>query len=106
VPQSLGLIGGQRVQPKLRVVGLAAPAGLVFGPATDEQEESGGREALDQSIEQGLGLRIDPVQILDDKEQGLTLALPEQETLDRIQHPLAALQGIERLPREILDRYV
>jgi len=41
-----------------------------------EKQEAGGGQALDQAIEDGLGLGVDPVQILEDQAQGLALALP------------------------------
>ena len=59
----------QRVEPQLGVVGLAAPAVLVLGAIVDQQEDAGRRQALDQAVQQGLGLGIDPVQVLKDQQQ-------------------------------------
>ena len=56
----------QRVEPELRVVGLAAPAMLVLGAIVDQQEDPSGRQALDQAVQQRLRLGIDPVQVLED----------------------------------------
>ena len=40
------------------------------------------REALHQTVEEGLGLGVDPVQVLEDQEQGLDLALAQEQSLD------------------------
>ena len=79
---------------------------LVLGPVVHEQHEPGAREALHQAIEEGLGLRVDPVEILEDDEERLDLALPEQETLHGVQRSVVALRGLERLPPRILHRHV
>ena len=79
---------------------------LVLGPVVDQQEEPGRGQALDQAVEQGLCLGIDPVQVLEDHEERLLLALPEQEALDGVEGALPALGGIERLPLGVLDGHV
>jgi hypothetical protein len=79
---------------------------LVLRPVVDEQEEPGRGQALDQAVEERLGLGIDPVQVLEDHEDGLRLALAEQEVLDRVEGALAALRGIERLPVGLIDGHV
>ena len=73
----------QRVEPQLRVVGLAAPAVLVLRAVVDQEQEPGRRQALDQAVEQGLRLGIDPVQILEDQQQRLHLAFAQQHALER-----------------------
>ena len=88
----------QRVEPELGVVGLAAPAVLVLGAVVDQQQQPGGGQALDQAVEQRLGLGIDPVQVLEDEEQRLHLAFAQQQALEGLQGALAALRGIEGLP--------
>jgi hypothetical protein len=93
-------LGRERVEPQLAVVRLAHPAVLVLGPVVDEQEEPGRGQTLDQAVEQGLRLGID------DHEHGLPPALPQQEVLDGVEGVLAALVGIERLPRGVFDRHV
>ena len=77
----LSALGAQRVKPELRVVGLAAPQVLVFGAVVDEQEKPGGGQALDEAIQEDLGLGVDPVQVLEEQYERLDLALPEQQTL-------------------------
>ena len=75
---------------------------LVLGPVVDEQEGPGRGKALDEAVEQGLRLGIDPVQVLEDHEHRLPLALPEQEVLDRVERALPALGRIERLPAGVI----
>jgi hypothetical protein len=68
IQQRVGAGGLQRVDPQLEVVGLPAPGVLVFGTVVDEEQDARRREALDQPVEQGLGLGIDPVEVLEDHE--------------------------------------
>ena len=93
----------QRVEPQLGVVGLAAPAVLVLRAVVDQQEQAGGRQALDQAVEQGLRLGIDPVQVFEDQQQGLHLAFAQQQALEGLEGALAALRGIE-VPQRAVDR--
>ena len=96
--QLAGALGRQRVQTELGVVGLAPPAMLVLRPVVDQEEQPRGRQALDQAVQERLRLGVDPVQILEDHEQRLHLALAEQQALDGVEGPLAALRRIEGLP--------
>jgi hypothetical protein len=57
----LGARRRQWVEPELRVVGLTSPAVLVFRAIVDQEQEAGCRQALNQGVEQRLGLGIDPV---------------------------------------------
>ena len=102
----VGTRRGQRVEPELRVVGLAAPAVLVLRAVVDQEQEPGRRQALDQAVEQGLGLGIDPVQILKDQQQRLHLAFAQQHALERLERALAALRRIERQERAVLRQGV
>jgi hypothetical protein len=79
---------------------------VVLGAVGDHQEDPRGRQALDQAIQERLGLRVDPVEVLYDQEQGLHLTLPAQESLDSVQRALAALGRIEGLPLRVLNRAV
>ena len=91
----IGTGGRQRIKPQLRVGGFTAPGVLILGSVVDQEQEPGGRQALDQAIEQGLGFGIDPVQILKHQQQRLHLAFAQQQTLERLQDALAALRGLE-----------
>src|SRR6266498_1243506 len=101
--QLANAFGRQRIEPELRVVGPRAPAMFVLWAVVDEEEDACGGEALDEAIEEGLGLTVDPVQVLEDQEQRLHLALAQQQPLDRIEGALPALRGIEGLPAGVVD---
>ena len=79
----------------MRVVGLAAPAVLILGAVVDQEQQAGRGQALDQTVEQGLRLGIDPVQILANQEQPLLLALAEEHPFEGVERALASLWGIE-----------
>jgi hypothetical protein len=68
---------------------------LILRPVVNKQQEPCGREALNELIEEGLGLGIDPVEILEDEQQWLDLVFPEQEPLDRVQCAPAPLGRIQ-----------
>ena len=92
----------QRVEPQLRVVGLAAPAVLVLGAVVDQEQQPGGRQTLDQAVEQRLRLGIDPVQVFEDQEQRLHLAFAQQQALERVEGALAALRRVQGLKGAVL----
>ena len=94
----VGAFGRQGIDTELPVEGLAAPGVLILGPVVDEQDEARRGHAVHEAIEQRLGLAVDPVQVLEYHDQGLHLALAQQEPLDRVERALAPLERIERLP--------
>ena len=94
--QFVGARGRQWVEPQLRVVGLTAPAMLILGAVVDQQQQVGRRQAFDQTVEQRLRLGVDPVQVLEDQQQGLHLAFAQQHPLERGERALPPLRGIER----------
>jgi hypothetical protein len=100
------VLGGQGVELELGIIGLVPPAVVELGAVVDEEEHSGGRDALHQAVEEGLGLGVEPVQVLEQPQHGLHLALPQEQAFDRVQNALAALRRIERLPLEVPDRDV
>jgi hypothetical protein len=77
---------------------------LIFGAVVDEEEDPGGWEALYETVQQGLGLGIDPVEILEHEEERLDLRLAEQESLDRLERPLAPLLRVECFPGPVFHR--
>jgi hypothetical protein len=79
---------------------------LVLRPVVDQQDQAGGWQALDQAVQQRLGLGVDPVQILQDHERRPNRALAKEQPLDRLQGPLTALGRIERLPPWIVGGHV
>ena len=64
----------QRIDPQLGKIAPARPSALILGAMIHEEEQFRRRDAFEQHIEEGLGLGVDPVQILADQEQGLHLA--------------------------------
>ena len=79
---------------------------LVLGAVVDEEQEARRGQALDEAIEQGLGLAVDPVQVLEDHHQRLDLALAQQQALDRVERLLAPLERIEGVPGRLVHRHV
>ena len=106
IEQLVGALGRQGIDPELAVVGLAAPGVLVLGAVVDEEQEARRGQALDEAVEQGLGLAVDPVQVLEDHHQRLDLALAQQQALDRVERLLAPLERIEGLPGRLVHRHV
>jgi hypothetical protein len=51
---------------------------LVLGPVVDEEEEPRRRQALDEAVQQGLSLGVDPVEVLEDHQERLDLGLAQQ----------------------------
>ena len=66
--ECVGARWGERVKPYLGVVGLAAPAVLVLGTVVDQEQETGRGQAVDQAVQQRLGLGVDPVQVFKDQQ--------------------------------------
>ena len=89
--QLLGAPGPERVDPDLAIVRLAAPRVLVFGTVIDREEQAGRRKALDQGVEERLGLGVDPLKILEHEQQRARLALAQEDPLDGGEGPAAAL---------------
>ena len=69
---------------------------LILRAVVHQEQEAGRRQAVDQAIEQRLGLGVDPVQVLKDEQQGLHLAFAQQQALERGQGALPPLRRIER----------
>jgi hypothetical protein len=77
---------------------------LIVGTVADEQEHTGGRQTLDETVQQPLCLAVDPLEVLDDQAQRLDLALPQQQILDGVLEAPTALGRIEGLPLGVLMR--
>src|SRR6266851_5253212 len=99
--QFLGALRRQGVDPELAVIGLATPAVAVLGAIVDEEQYRCRGQALRQAVEQGLRLRVDPVEILQHQDEGLDLTLAEEQSLHSIERELAALGRLE-LPEAVL----
>src|SRR5215831_19245165 len=106
IEQLVGVLGWQGIDPELAVVGFSAPGVAVLRAVVGEEQEARRWQALDETVEEALGLAVNPVQVLEDHNQGLDLALAQQQTLDRVQRLLAPLARIESLPGRLLDWHV
>jgi hypothetical protein len=78
IEQLVSALGRQGIDPELAVVSLAAPGVLVLGAVVDEEQQARRGQAFDEALEKGLGLAVDPVQVLEDHHQRLDLALAQQ----------------------------
>ena len=59
-----------------------------------EEEDAHGRQAVDEALEERLGLGIDPVQVFADQQHGLDLTLTQQKALEGVEGPLTPLGRI------------
>jgi hypothetical protein len=101
--QGLGVARAERIDADLRVERVDGPAMLVLGPVVDAQENPLVGQDLDQLVEQGACLGVDPVQVLEDDEQGPVTALREEDVLHGIERAPTALGRIEPDPLLIVD---
>src|SRR5262249_13676293 len=73
----------QRI-PNSNVVVLAFPGVPILGPIVDKHQHARGRQVLDQSIQDGLALAVQPVQVLHDQQQRLDPTLADPHAPDRV----------------------
>ncbi len=99
-------LGRQRHDLELLVVALVAPSVAVLGTVIDGKQEGRRRHAVDERVEQRLGLGIDPVQILEDEQHGLVAALAQQDALHPFERGGAARGGIEPVEFVLLGQRV
>jgi hypothetical protein len=52
---------------------------LVLGAVVDEEQEMSSGKRVNEAVEPRLGLRVDPVQVLDNEQQRLDLALAKDQ---------------------------
>ena len=79
---------------------------LVFRSIIDEGQQLGGAEALHEAVQQRLRVAVDPVEVLEDQQQRLCLAFPDEQSLDDLDGSLPTLGRVERLPPGIVHRHV
>ena len=101
--QLLCALGWQGIDAELEVGGFAAPPVLILGSVVGEEQDAGGGQTVHEPVEQRLGLGVDPVEVLEDQQHGLDLALPEEQALDRVQSLPSTLRRIEGLPGLVVD---
>ena len=74
---------------------------LVPVPEVDDQQEAGGRNPVEQAVEEGLRLAVDPLQILEHEHERLALALLQQHEGQRVDHAVVPLSRVERAERVV-----
>src|SRR5215468_282896 len=79
---------------------------LVLRAITHEKAQATNGQALNQAIEHRLRPSIDPVQVFDEHQERLHLALLQQQELDAFDDAPAALRRIEGLPLWGVDGHV
>ncbi len=67
----------------------------VLGAIVDEEQDRRRGNALHQAVEQGLRLRVDPVEVLQHQDERLDLALAEEQPLHGIERELPTLGRLE-----------
>ena len=107
VQQLVGTGRRQRIESQLRVVALLPPAVLILAPVRDEQQQARAGQALDQAVQQRLGLGVDPVQVLDEQEQGAARGLPAAAAVSRASRVRwRRCAGSSALPRGVVHRHL
>jgi len=97
------LVGARRRQRRdrdLAEAGPAPPVVLELGPVVDEQQEPRCPDPLEEAVEDRPGLGVDPLEVLEDQDERLAIALLQEEAGQRVEHaapPLARVEGAERL---------
>jgi hypothetical protein len=57
----------------------------VLGAVVDKEQQARCGQALDKAIEQGLGLSVDPMQVLEDQEERSLARFAYQQLPDRVE---------------------
>src|SRR5216684_5702473 len=83
----LGAFLAERVETKLRVIGLAIPLMRILEPIVHQQQKFRGPDRIGKQVQQLLGLLVDPVEIFEDYHQRLVERFAQQDALDRFQRP-------------------
>src|SRR4029453_19658930 len=72
----------------------------------DEQEYCGARKAVHETVKQRLGFRVGPVQIFENEQYRLDLALSKEQPLHPVERSLTSLLRVELLPQRIIRRNI
>ena len=79
---------------------------LVLGPVVHEQQHACRSQAVNERIEHGLSLVVDPVEVLENQEEGLLIRFSEQESPHGVDRAPPTLGGVERPPRGVVAGHV
>jgi hypothetical protein len=77
---------------------------LVLWAVIDEQQQAHRPQGVDEPIEERLTLGVDPVEVFEQDDHGLTAALVQQQHPHRFQRAVTALLGVEAFPPRVIDR--
>ena len=101
----LGPFAWQRIDAQLRVVAPVSPGVLVLGAIGNEEQETSGEKRVNEAIQPRLGLRVDPVQVLENEQQRLDLTLAKDQAPGDVERVLPALTRVQSVPLRALDRH-
>jgi hypothetical protein len=76
----------------------------VLRPVGDHEEYAAGGDLVDEGVEHGLALRVDPLEILEDDQERLHLAFVAEQPRQGVERALAAPRAVERLPGDVEER--
>ena len=96
----------QRLEAELGVVGLVAPGVLVLRAVVEEDEDRRRGQARDEAVDDGLALRVHPVEILEGEDDRPRLALAQEDRLDRVGRRGPALGLREPVPGRVAGGHV
>jgi hypothetical protein len=96
----------QPVEAELGVTGPVGPRMLILGPIRHEEHDPRRRQGVDQRVQQGLRLGIDPLHVVHHHDHGTAPTLSKQQEPDRIEGALAPLRGVQGEPSAVVDRHV
>lgn len=85
------LLGGEGRQRQLAVVGVAHPAGVELGTEVRDDKSPRARIRLDQLLEESRTRIVEPVQILEQEDQGHALASARCHPSDQLEDPAHSL---------------
>jgi hypothetical protein len=96
----------QWVKAEPRVVPPLIPTGLILRTVADQEEQTTTRQTLHEGVQDGLGLGVNPMKVLEDDHQRLHVALEEQEPPDAFERALPTFHRIQLDPLIVVDRDV
>ncbi|MCY1266954.1 hypothetical protein D9M70_153800 [compost metagenome] len=91
--QALRLGWTEGGEPQCGAIVLVPPRALILGAVVHEQQHPGLRHSLDEVSEEGFGLAVQPLKVLEQQLDGLIKALSHQKTRDGLERALAPEAG-------------
>ena len=91
----------ERIDRQGGEAGSVRPVVFELGPAGDEEEQTRGREPVEERAEERLRLDIDPLEIFENQHEGLPRALLHDHLRERIDHAISPLARVEHAERVV-----